>query len=932
MTDELARRTHAVFVHALEVEGAERDAFVRNRCAGDAALEARVRKLLAAVPRATNFLETPALATAAAEDWGAPEPGKLTIRGYEVARVIGAGGMATVYEARQEQPHRTVALKVLSRALASTSAVRRFKYETEVLARLQHPGIAQIFEAGTCDDGAGRALPFFAMELVADARGIVEFCEQRRLPLAQRLAMLADVCDAVQHGHQHGVIHRDLKPANILVGADGRPRIIDFGVARPADPQQAELTMRADARQLIGTLSAMSPEQCAGEVVVDVRTDVYSLGAVLYQMIGGCPPYELRDVSIPEAVRIITHDEPRRLSALAPAARGDLEAIVATAMAKTPAQRYASAAALGADLRRYLRHEPVDARAPTAFYQLSKFARRNRPLVAALAGVIAALAVGIAATARMAMVADGARQAETRARQAAEQRERELEMATAFQESQLGSVDVRAMGERMRTALLESAQSKQGGATLDPAALEQGLSDVNFTTVALRTLDESVLERSLTAIREQFANEPLVRARLLQALAGTMGKLGLPERAEPVIREALELRRSRLGDDDPDTLQSSHSLGSLLAILGREDEAIAQLRDTYERRLRLLGPDAAPTLRTAMSLGGVLRRAGKIDEAAQIWGDTLERQRRAYGPDDPESLASLNNMGVIHAVRGELAKAEECWRELLQRRRRLLGPTHPDVRGSCGNLGIVLQEQGKLDEARPLLEEDLAAAREYYGDDHPSTLNSMMNLVTLVSELQDYDAAESLLRECLARRRRTLGPEHPATLRTQALLGLTQHRRGASAEGQELLRAALETQVRIVGDDRPETLDSVLALCAVLRESGNPTEAAARAAAAVARARQAGAGGVASLGRALVGYGRALRSAGLLTQAEAALREGYDLLSASPAAGQALPRDAATALADYYDFASWATPCETCAARAALWRTRAAPGITGETR
>jgi WD40 repeat protein len=424
MPSDLDRRAHRVFVRALDVDAPGRDGFLSVQCGGDDALERRVRDLLAAIDTSAGFLEAPALADRSS--------GTVHVRGYTITRVLGHGGMATVYEAQQEQPQRTVALKVMNRALANTSAIRRFRFETEVLARLKHPAIAQIYEAGTCDDAAGHALPFFAMELVGGARSITRYADEQGLSLHQRLAMVAEVCDAVQHGHQLGVIHRDLKPANILVDESGRPKIIDFGVARSANAERG-LTQDLTPGQLVGTLNAMSPEQCLTPSSVDARTDVYSLGAVLYHLIAGRPPHDLALVSIPQAIRTIAEKTPARIGALVAEARGDLDAIVMTALERDVSRRYSSAGALAADIRRYLSHQTIDARPPSVVHQARLFARRNRVLVGGagvLLGVLLAASTAIALLAyRATAEADRRRQAQVEALRERDQAQRQAYIA-----------------------------------------------------------------------------------------------------------------------------------------------------------------------------------------------------------------------------------------------------------------------------------------------------------------------------------------------------------------------------------------------------------------------------------------------------------------------------------------------------------------------
>ncbi len=312
-------------------------------------------------------------------------PGRIlaadAIEGLRITERLGAGGMAEVYAAEQDSPRRRVAVKILHGALTGTSALERFRFEGDVLARLNHPGIAQIHGSGTCSDRFGNQVPYFVMEYIPHATTITDYAEQQQLPLRQRLSLFVDVCDTVQYGHQVGVIHRDLKPGNILVDDDGRPRIIDFGIATAAGPGTERLTISQERGHLIGTLNYMSPEQCSGDGRVDTRSDVYSLGVVLYELVTGARPYDLSSSSILEAIRTVQMEAPVRPSERSSNVSRELNAIVMKALEKEPERRYATASELAADVRRFLDDRPVLARPATTAYQLRMFAKRNRALV-----------------------------------------------------------------------------------------------------------------------------------------------------------------------------------------------------------------------------------------------------------------------------------------------------------------------------------------------------------------------------------------------------------------------------------------------------------------------------------------------------------------------------------------------------------------------
>jgi serine/threonine protein kinase/WD40 repeat protein len=398
MQDDLLRRAEQLFQEAVELPREARENFLERHCGEDRPLHDLARRLLDAHESMGDFLEgTPIgdLSMESIEEESLP----TRIGKYEVVRVIGSGGMGIVYEATQDNPHRRVALKVLHPALASPHWLRRFEREAEVLGYLHHPGIATVHEAGVAEVTVpGRPparQPFLAMEYI-EGLSLTRFARKEKLDTRDRLELAARICDAVQHAHERGVIHRDLKPGNILVESDGQPKVLDFGIARATGADWQTLTVAQASRHFMGTVPYASPEQVGGEHKdVDVRSDVYALGVMLYELLSGRLPIETQARSLPEAIRAIREDEPSRLSSLDTAFRGDVDAIVGKALRKEKERRYASAGEMAADIRRYLRSEPILARSPSTFYHLRRFARRNRALVGGVAATIVALALGL---------------------------------------------------------------------------------------------------------------------------------------------------------------------------------------------------------------------------------------------------------------------------------------------------------------------------------------------------------------------------------------------------------------------------------------------------------------------------------------------------------------------------------------------------------
>ena len=384
ITSERFQQIDRILLEALERKPQARPAFLDQACGGDDSLRAEVESLIRAHDSGANVLDR-----SAAELLGtSPEPPPETdwvgrrIGPFRIERLIGTGGMGRVYEAIQDQPSRTVALKVLRHGMLSSSAAKRFEYESRILGNLNHSGIAQVYAAGTHIQN-GEAIPYFAMEYISGARSLLDYAEAEGLSAEGRLSLFAKVCDAVQYGHQHGVIHRDLKPANILVDADGQAKIIDFGVARVTDSDIQITTLQTDVGQLIGTVSYMSPEQVSGDSRnIDTRSDVYSLGIVLYQLLTGELPFDLTGMPLASAIRMIGEVDPQRPSSLDRTLRGDMETILLKAMHKEPSYRYASASELAEDVLRFLAGQTILARPPTLGYQLRMLTRRHRTLVA----------------------------------------------------------------------------------------------------------------------------------------------------------------------------------------------------------------------------------------------------------------------------------------------------------------------------------------------------------------------------------------------------------------------------------------------------------------------------------------------------------------------------------------------------------------------
>ena len=767
------------------------------------------------------------------------------IGSYRIVEVLGRGGMGVVYLAEQEKPRREVAMKVIRPGLTGQERLRRFEHEVQVLGRLQHPAVAQIYEAGMHDAGSGPQ-PYFAMELIKGT-SLASYARTRQLGTRARLELIAKVCDGVHHAHQKGVIHRDLKPGNILVDQAGQPKILDFGVARATDSDIQTTTLQTDIGQLVGTVPYMSPEQVAGDPdELDTRSDVYALGVVAYELLAERLPYDVANKMIHEAVRVIREDEPTPLSSVNRVFRGDVETIVAKALEKEKSRRYQSASDLASDIRRYLADEPVVARPPSAAYQMRKFARRNKALVGGVAAVFVVLVAGIVATgvalgreADQRRIAEAAEQEQSRARQEAEaaraetqERAEELEIVTKFQQSMLSEIDAEEMGRALFADLRARVRESLEAEGVSPeeinsavAVFDQTLRRANATDAALKLVDKQMLSRAVKTIESDFADRPLVRAALQQTVADTYREVGLYPPAMPLQEAALETHRTELGNDHPDTLISIGNMGVLLEMMGKLEEAMPYFREALEGKRRVLGDDHPGTLTSINNTAALLDSMGKHAEAEPYYREALKGRRRVLGDDHPHTLTSINNMGFLVSSMGKLEEAIPYYREGLEGSRRVLGDDDPDTLTSISNMGFLLQSMGRLAEAEPYYHEALEGYRRVLGDDHPNTLGSISNMGDLLHSRGKLEEALGYSREALEGCRRVLGDDHPHTLTSINNMGVLLEAMGKLEEALGYSREALAGRRRVLGDDHPETLISVGGMGVLLCGMGRLKEA-----------------------------------------------------------------------------------------------------------
>jgi serine/threonine protein kinase/tetratricopeptide (TPR) repeat protein len=792
----LWQRVKEIFQEAVEAPAADRETLVGRLCAGEPFLMSQVRDMLAADdalgsgPASGSFLETPPdvsgiLAAMETDSAGplfpaagtsAPAIGAV-LGGYRIVGRLGEGGMGIVYEAEQQSPKRRVALKVVRGGLLLDEAgIRLFQREAHALARLRHPGIAAIYESGATPDGHH----FFAMELV-DGLPLHDYLRERSNGLAidaaeirARLGLFLEICDILSYAHQHGVIHHDLKPSNILVLREtsgrgdsssrrSRIKLVDFGLARLVDSDATATLARSSLQSIKGTLSYMSPEQAQGNPdEIDLRSDIYSLGVLLYEMLTGRLPLDLHHKMLPEALRIIGEDPPPPPSRFRKELAGDLETILLKTLDKDPGRRYQSVAGLADDVQRHLADLPIQATPPTLVYQLRKLARRHR--TAALLGAALFLAVvlgGFGTTIGM-----------IRARKAAELARQEAETA-----------------EEVSSFMEDLFKVSNPG-------------EARANSITAREL----LDAGVARIDTSLAHQPAVRGRLLGVMGQVYRNLGLFREARPLLEQALQLRRGSLRPDDPLLADHEYAFGSLLRRLGEYDKARGHYQASLEIRERAFGPDDPAVAASLTGLANIKLETGDYPGARPLYERCIRIIEKARGTEHPDLALYLSNLAMVHRAEGDYAGALPIVQRAVSIQEKALGPDDPGLTYDLVGLGATLRGLEDYDGSRRALERVLAIQTKTVGPEHVEVAETLGEIGSTLAQGGNHPAAREYLEKAAALFEKTLGPGNVYTARALDNVAMSARMMGDHRTAIDLSRKSLATLEAALAPGHPSVI------------------------------------------------------------------------------------------------------------------------------
>lgn len=761
MSDLDRQRVREIFEAALDHPPDERDAFVRAEGDGNTELIDEVFSLLGRHDSTGGFLE-PASRDRVIEEMvhGAETAliGKKIGR-YTIIKLLDRGGMGVVFQAEQDQPRRKVAIKLIDRVLASAEILHRFSLEAEILGRLQHPCIAQILEAGTSIESSDDR-PWFAMELVSGIP-LIRYASERDLSIHECLNLLIRICEGIEHAHQKGVIHRDLKPSNILVTADGVPKILDFGVATISDPDLKSTAMKTADGALIGTLAYMSPEQLQGDISnIDTRADVYALGVLAYELLTGQLPHDLTDRSLGEAIRIVVEKPARTLSGHGRNFSTDLKSIVAKSLETDAARRYGSAAAFADDLKRFMNHQPVEARPAGGLYQLGKLISRHR-LATALLGILVLVLVGSLAV----------------------------------------------MGVQAKRITAERDRAEREAETANQVALylqELFVAPNPWQNKGQEYSARELLDLGAEKLETKLVGQPALQARMSLILGNTYSGLADNEHARVLLERSLELARN-IDPPDPDLLvKSLRGLSWWLRGQGQADEAVSMGREALAISINEHGPDSFEVATDENRLGAILRDAGRTEEARSMLLHAIDIWRSTTSNTDEDLARSLYHLAWLEHRAGNSVEADRIYTETCEIQRVTYGADNPQYANCLSDWAKALAVLKRFDESRTMVDQALGIRLAVFPEGHPQIAASFTDLGWLHWQSGDLSAATTAYRSAHEMNRNLLGPAHASTLKSLESVALVEERSGNIEEATDVLREVVRIARQAPGDN--ETL------------------------------------------------------------------------------------------------------------------------------